>query len=135
MATAMREPKWEVDGWQLDNGEDCHAAAPKTFWIPGREDRESLRVGDYAKLIFRIALDSDDDPCSVERMWVLVRGRIGDTYLGILRNEPDAIEENDELWLGTELPFRPEHVIDIQPADKESVDLARQPPRRPWPRD
>jgi len=63
-----------------------------------------------------------------------VRERTPSGYLGVLRNEPDALEENDVLWLDTELPFRPEHVIDIQSADEESVDLAKQPPRRAWPR-
>ncbi len=131
----MREPSWEIDGWELDNGEELHRAYPDTFWIPEREHREALYPGDYAKLVFRIALADDADPVSVERMWVIVRERTPWGYFGQLRNEPDAIEENDELWLDTELPFRPEHIIDIQYADEESVDLARQPPRRPWPRD
>jgi hypothetical protein len=130
----MREPSWEVDGWELDNGEEINAEHPDTFWLPERSHREALYPGDYAKLIFRIALDSEDDPVSVERMWVLVRERTPGGYLGVLRNEPDAIEENDELWLDTELPFRPEHIIDIQSADEESVDLAKQPPRRAWSR-
>ena len=131
----MREPNWEVDGWELDNGESCHAEFPETFWIPSREERDSLQRGDYAKLIFRIALDSDEDPVSVERMWVLVRGRVGPIYFGTLANEPDAIDENDELWFGCELPFRAEHVIDIRAADQESIDFAALPPRRAWPRD
>ena len=130
----MRDPSWEIDGWELDNGEDYHRDAPETFWIPEREHREALYPGDYAKLIFRISVDSEDDPVSVERMWVLVRERTPSGYLGLLRNEPDSIGQNDELWLDTELPFRPEHIIDIQSADEESVDLANQPPRRAWPR-
>ena len=130
----MREPSWEVDGWELDDGEQCHAEFPGTFWIPKRQHREALYPGDYAKLIFRISLDDPSDPVSVERMWVLVRERTPSGYLGVLRNEPDALEENDDLWLDTELPFRPEHIIDIQSADEESVDLAKQPPRRAWPR-
>jgi hypothetical protein len=130
----MRDPSWEIDGWELENGEECHAQFPDTFWIPERAHREALYPGDYAKLIFQISLDDENDPVSVERMWVLVRERTADGYLGVLRNEPDAIEENDELWLDTELPFRPEHIIDIQSADEESVDLAKQPPRRAWPR-
>ena len=131
----MREPSWEADGWALDNGEEYHAAAPATFWIPTRAERDNLQVGDHAKLIFRIALDSEQDPVSVERMWVLVQDRVGDTYFGTLENEPDAVTENDELWLGTELPFHAEHVINIIAADEESIDLARRPPRRAWPRD
>lgn len=131
----MREPGWEIDGWHLDSGEERHANAPDTFWIPTREARESLQPGDYAKLIFVIALDDAEDSVDVERMWVIVRERIGDTYLGILDNKPSGITENEDLWLGTELPFRPEHIIDIDLPTKESVDLARKPPRRPWPRD
>jgi hypothetical protein len=130
----MREPSWEIDGWELDDGEECHAEFPDTFWIPTRQHREALYPGDYAKLMFRISLDDESDPVSAERMWVLVRERTPSGYLGVLRNEPDALEENDVLWLDTELPFRPEHVIDIQSADEESVDLAKQPPRRAWPR-
>jgi hypothetical protein len=131
----MREPSWEIDGWELDNGEQIHAEFPETFWIPPRETRDKLQRGDYVKLIFRISLDDDEDPVSVERMWVVVRGRVGEFYFGLLDNEPDALAENDELWLGTELPFRAEHVIDFRPADQESIDFAARPPRRAWPRD
>ena len=130
----MREPSRQVDGWELESGEELHAQYPDTFWLPERQHREALHPGDYAKLVFRISLDDENDPVSVERMWVLVRERTPSGYMGVLRNEPDAIEENDELWLDTELPFRPEHIIDIQAADEESVDLAKQPPRRAWPR-
>ena len=130
----MREPSWEIDGWELEDGEAYHAAAPNTFWIPERKHREGLYPGDYAKLIFRIAVDNEENPVSVERMWVIVRERTPWGYFGLLRNEPDAIQENDVLWLNTELPFRPEHIIDIDYPDEESVDLAKRPPRRAWPR-
>lgn len=129
----MREPDLDSDGWSLDDGEARHRDAPETFWIPQRAAREALQPGDYAKLIFRIALEQDE--IAFERMWVIVRGRLGNTYFGRLDNEPTSIEENDDLWLGTEVPFRAEHVIDIDSPTKESVDLARQPPRRPWRRD
>ena len=131
----MREPSWEIDGWELENGEDRHREAPESFWIPKLEHREALYPGDYAKLIFRIAFDDPDDPVSVERMWVIVRERTPWGYFGILRNEPAGIEENEDLWVDTELPFLAQHIIDIHHADQESVDLAKQPPRRPWPRD
>ncbi len=131
----MRDPDFEVDGWELDNGEEYHRDAPSTFWIPDRSARETLKPGDYAKLIFRFAVDSEEFPVAVERMWVVVRERLNNQYFGLLDNEPDAIEENDEFWLGTEVPFRAEHVIDILPADKDSIDLAAGPPRRAWPRD
>ena len=131
----MREPTIEDDGWALENGEDYHRRAPDTFPIPRREARENLNPGDLAKLIFKIDLDDPDDPFAFERMWVIVRERTDGGYLGMLDNKPDSITENEDLWLGTELPFRPEHVIDIELPSEETVDLARRPPRRAWPRD
>jgi uncharacterized protein YegJ (DUF2314 family) len=128
----MRKPDFEIDGWCLENGETYHAKAPDTFWIPERQKRENLKPGDLAKLIFRISVDNEDDDVAVERMWVLVRELVPGGYLGVLDNEPDAIAENDEFWLGTELPFSAQHIIDIQERDEQTVALAQQEPRRRW---
>lgn len=65
-------------------------------------------------------------------MWVLVRERTADGYLGVLDNEPNAIAENDELWLGTELPFSAKHVINIEERDANTIALASKEPRRRW---
>jgi uncharacterized protein YegJ (DUF2314 family) len=120
----MREPDFQIDGWCLEDGEARHAAAPDTFWIPERRRRESLRVGDLAKLIFRISVDNEDDSISVERMWVLVQKRTPEGYHGVLDNEPGAIAQNDEFWLGTELPFSAKQVIDIKDRNPISIALA-----------
>ena len=128
----MRDPDFQADGWCLDDGEAYHAAAPETFQIPDRQQREGLQTGDYAKLIFRIDVDDADDGVAVERMWVLVRERVAGGYLGVLDNAPDGIAENDELWLGTELPFSANHVISIQERDAKSIALTREAPRRAW---
>lgn len=128
----MREPDFEIDGWCLEDGEAYHAEAPDTFWIPERHRRESLEPGDLAKLIFRISVDNAEDNVSVERMWVLVRERTRDGYLGILDNKPGAIAENDELWLGTELPFSAKHVINIEERDADTIALALEEPRTRW---
>lgn len=130
----MREPDFDLDGWCLEDGEALHRDAPETFWLPAKERRNSLRPGDLAKLVFRISVDSEDEPVAVERMWVLVRGRVGDHYFGVLDNDPYAIEENDRLWSGVELPFEPRHVIDIDPADVTTRAKAEEPPKRAWPR-
>lgn len=130
----MREPDFEIDGWGLEDGEAYHAEAPETFWLPERHRRECLQPGDLAKLIFRISVDNADENVAVERMWVLVRERTSGGYFGILDNEPDAIAENDEFWLGTELPFSAKHVINIQEKDDKTVALAREEPLRRWPR-
>ncbi len=130
----MREPDIEVDGWCLEDGEAYHAEAPDTFWIPARESRESLELGDHAKLIFRFNVDDAEGTVAVERMWVLVRERIPGGYLGVLDNDPDALEENDEFWSGIELPFAPQHVINISSRDVATIALAKGEPKRRWPR-
>jgi hypothetical protein len=130
----MRGPDFELDGWCLDDGEAYQREAPETFWLPDLASREGLQAGDLVKLIFRIAVDNEDEPVSVERMWVLVRGKEGDRYFGILDNDPFAIEENDELWSGIELPFAARHVIDIDPADDATRAKAAEAPKRQWPR-
>jgi hypothetical protein len=128
----MRQPDFERDGWCLDDGEQINREAPETFSIPNLALRQNLKVGDYAKLIFRIAVEGDE--ISVERMWVVVRERIPDGYIGILDNEPDAISENGEFWLGAELPFEYRHIIAIVDATDESKALAIAPPAIPWDR-
>ena len=116
----------------MDSGEARHADAPDTFWIPDRASREGLRPGDLAKLIFCISVDDAEEPVAVERMWVIVRQRVGDWYLGILDNEPGAIAENDEFWVGTEVPFSAHHVINIEERDEKTLALAQAEPRRRW---
>ncbi|RYE66459.1 MAG: hypothetical protein EOO81_11470 [Oxalobacteraceae bacterium] len=128
----MREPDFDLDGWCLEDGEAYHTEAPDTFWIPEQPRREGLEAGDLAKLIFRISVDNADGNVAVERMWVLVRERTTDGYLGVLDNEPDAIAENDEFWLGTELPFSAKHVIDIEERDANTIELASKEPRTRW---
>ena len=130
----MKEPDLDRDGWCLEDGEARHSGAPETFWIPDLSRRESLQPGDLVKLLFRISRDDEADPVAVERMWVLVRGRAGSHYFGVLCNDPDSIEENDELWSGVEIPFGARHVIDIIPADDSSREKAKEPPTRNWPR-
>ena len=91
-----------------------------------------MEVGDLAKLIFCISVDDPDEDVSVERMWVLVRERTPNGYLGILDNEPYAIAENDEFWLGTELPFSAKHVVDIDERNADTIAAARAEPRTRW---
>jgi hypothetical protein len=129
----MRDPDLDLDGWCLDDGEELHRQAPSTFLIPGKRQREDLQPGDYAKLVFRISVADLAGSVSVERMWVVVRECVPGGYLGVLDNDPDAIEENDEFWSGIELPFAPRHIVNIQPRTEDSVALAAKEPRRRWP--
>ena len=128
----MRAPDLLDDGWCLESGDDYHALQPETFQIPDEGVRRALQPGDFAKLIFAIAVEDDEDPI-YERMWVVVREAAGGAYFGLLDNAPN-IDENDEFWLGTEVPFGPEHVIDVQPGDAESRTYASRAPLKSWPR-
>ena len=95
-----------VVDYRLANAEDKHAASPRTFFIPARSERDNLRPGDFAKLLFELVDPGDDDP-SAKRMWVQVTGRQDATYVGALTNQPRAITTID---LGDRVEFGPEHV-------------------------
>lgn len=128
----MRAPDFSHDGWSLDDAEQRHAEAPDTFEIPPLRVREVLEPGDFAKLIFRIAIDREEDPEVCERMWVVVTARTGDGYIGVLDNEPSSIAENDTFWRGSELPFSPRHIIDVDKANDASRAIAASPPKVSW---
>src|SRR5215510_4632627 len=112
----MRLPRLETDFWELRSAEESHRMNPDTFWIPAQSDRENLRRGQAARLIFDIETDdSGNIAVGGERMWVIVAEKHGDTYIGILDNQPATVEPADTVYLcfGAEVPFRAEHVIDI----------------------
>jgi hypothetical protein len=129
----MPAPDLDDDGWALESAVEYHQLEPETFDIPDEQARRGLQPGDFAKLIFVIAVEEDEEPIT-DRMWVVVREVAESGYFGLLDNEPD-IDENDEFWLGTELPFGPEHVIEVQAGNAESREYAARTPLRAWPRD
>ncbi len=136
----MRLPTFERDFWELRSGEAAHRENPDTFWIPPLEQRQSLKRGQAARLIFEIEGTDEEGNVSVqgERMWVIVSERCGDFYIGLLDNKPASIEPADDVYLcfGAEVPFLPEHVIDIDdpPSDYAEWQLGQEPERR-WPRE
>lgn len=100
-------------GWFLVDVEKRHDAAPTTFSIPSRKEREGLQVDAFAKLVFTTAPLFAKH--SGERMWVRVLNvRTDGTYRGMLANDPVLVGDIAE---GTMLDFGPEHVADILPAD------------------
>ena len=103
----MRDPDFSIDGWSLEDGEAYHREAPLTFPIPDLAVRGALQRGDFAKLIFLISTDSDEEPLVVERMWVIVREHTKRGYVGMLANEPSGIQRNDDFWWGTDCPSSP----------------------------
>ncbi len=135
----MRLAELSTDYWQLLSAEEAHAKHPDTFWIPTRQDRENLVRGAAAKMLFEIeATDAKGKIQSgVERMWVIVSEKISDTYFGILDSQPASLKPSDGTYLcfGAEIPFKAEHVIDIQIPPKEYAEWQLgQKPEREWPR-
>jgi len=122
----MRIPDIELDGWGLGDGEQWHREFPKTFEIPDLALRKILRPGDLAKLMFRISIQNEAEE-EVERMWVIIRERTADGYIGMLYNKPSSIPENGRLWFGTELLFEYRHIIAAHPPNEESPALAKAP--------
>lgn len=98
----------------LRSAEESHRENPRTFSIPRSDERKNLKVGDIVKMVF--------EPCqpeeSAERMWIIVKKRTGKGYIGELNNQPATI---DNLELGDEFEFGPEHVIATQ-TDKTRFD-------------
>jgi hypothetical protein len=134
----LRLPTIEIDYWELRSAERSHAENPTKFQIPSADARNSLARGDAAKLIFDIEACDESGQLVVggERMWVIVSERIGDYYIGILDSKP-SLDASDDVYLvfGAEVPFLPEHVIDIAHPPKQYQDWQlSQPPERQWPR-
>jgi hypothetical protein len=102
------------DGWALISAETRHAEAPDSFLIPNRRERESLAPGYAAKLLFEIEMREEGRVIDrgVDRMWVIVKRRIGANYVGVLESDP-RIAEGLTLRPGTEVLFSAEHVSDI----------------------
>lgn len=134
----MRLPSLDRDHWELESGEARHAANPAGFGIPSRAERDNLVRGMAARLIFRIAADRDGATIvSTERMWVLVSEVLGEFYIGLLTNRPACLEPEGQAYLlpYSEVPFRAEHVIDIdRPPDDYVRIVFREPPEAVWPR-
>jgi len=137
---AVRLPSLALDFWELESGEERHERSPDSFWIPPRAERETLQPGQTAKLLFVIEGEHPGGEICVEvgRMWVFVTEAQDGEYVGILDNQPASLEPSPDVYLseGVEIPFHPEHVIDIDdPPEEYALWKLSQPPKRTWPRD
>jgi hypothetical protein len=136
----MRLASLDLDSWQLRSAEESHERNPDTFWLPPRDARNDLRRGQAARLMFDIHERQPDGSLAVqgERMWAIIAERLGDTYIGILDNQPVSVERDSGAYLcfGAEIPFRADHVIDIADPPGEYVEWQLgQPPAGVWPRE
>lgn len=90
--------------WKLDNAETRHRKHPVTYDIPTKAERNSLKKGQAAKVVFIGRFGG-------ERMWVEVVEVLGEgKYRGILANLPLCVPG---LSMGDRVDFEAKHVIDI----------------------
>ncbi len=94
--------------YTLVDGIERNEANPDTFWIPSEEEKNSLVIGDMAKLGF---LDKDKNG---ERMWVEITEKHDGSFKGTLRNQPLWIK----LTYGAEVSFESKHIIDLIKEEK-----------------
>lgn len=106
----MKLPSYEIDHFELDDGELINRDYPESFWIPEKSIRESLEIGSLVKLIFRMEETVGSEDVSVERMWVEVLDKNGGFYVGKLDNDPSGSEC---VKCGQNVNFQSCHVIDI----------------------
>jgi uncharacterized protein YegJ (DUF2314 family) len=88
------------------------------------------------KLRFYIKAQLDDGTPDEggERMWVIVAEKHGDVYIGILDSDPH-IANPAHLQRGAEIPFKAEHIIDLEDPPPEYAAKALASPRTEvWPR-
>lgn len=124
----IRLPDFERDGFGLDDAEKRQAEFSE-FRIPDLSERQTLRPGDYAKLLFEIDVDGDIE---VERMWVLIRERTENGYVGSLANNAIDAGGNPRLLFGAELRFEDRHIADIGRGNAGSLVEAKAPVPTPW---
>ena len=113
---------FKLDGWKLISAEGLNASHPDTFQIPAREKLESLAPGEAAKLLFDIETREEVRVVDrgVDRMWVIVKGRTEDGYIGVLDNDPGTAE-NLHLREGDNITFGPEHIAEIGTPPRDYV--------------
>jgi hypothetical protein len=102
-------------GWDILDAESDHASGESIFWLPAREERERIGIGEHAKLVF---VQWDDRSASTdtggktsESMWVKITDHGDGVYRGTLDNKPTLIPS---LHLGDLVVFSPRNVVDIR---------------------
>jgi hypothetical protein len=97
-----------VATWELENVEDAARAKPRSFFIPGRDERASQSVGDEVRLHFMLTEEGPELP-RAERMWVEIVEKTGTppSFVGVLQSQPRFITG---LQAGDHVKFGPEHI-------------------------
>jgi hypothetical protein len=103
---ADNKAETQTISFPLLNAEAQNAKHPDTCWIPPKDVRNNLRAGDLAKVSFQLT----GKEVAAERIWILVTGRMGDSYIGTINNYPVFLEAE----AGDVVTFKAENVIDAK---------------------
>lgn len=105
---------------RLEDVEQVHRNHKRTYSIPRSDERQGLRPGQLAKLVFLAEHDLDEG-ARAERMWVEVQARAQGQYIGVLTNRPRYLKYVQQ---GDHVVFRAEHIaaIYVERKDPNWVD-------------
>jgi|JI8StandDraft_1071087.scaffolds.fasta_scaffold136291_1 hypothetical protein len=81
---------------------------PFTFYLPSANTIKQLKKGDSVKLIFLLIENIPNGP-RAERMWVTIKSRDENNFIGKLENRPKHIKELNKEDL---IEFKDFHIID-----------------------
>lgn len=98
--------------YTLIDGVERNSENPDTFYIPSKEDKETVNIGTLVKLGFET---NDIEECGGERMWVVVTQKTEGGFVGTLRNNPVFMD----LDFGDVVHFQSKNIIDIDEDDEE----------------
>ncbi|MFO0723084.1 MAG: hypothetical protein U1E65_04805 [Myxococcota bacterium] len=96
----------DITGYELESAEERHRQSPETFPIPSRRERSELGVGARVQLL--VLLGGHDESgafVQCERLWVTIRRREGQGFLGALETAPvttNALRPGDTIAFGIE---------------------------------
>lgn len=109
-----------MKSWQIDDITELAKESKYTFYVPPKSVVEKLAIGNFAKVIFRFQSDDPTIP-KAERMWVEIKERKGNQFIGDLANMPRYIKD---LAIGDEIEFETQNIIntDIKSEEENLVE-------------
>lgn len=100
-----------MSNWHLDDVEKAAQAFPDSFFIPSKEEKQSLVAGKRVQLHFILDNPKEKEP-RAERMWVTISKvlLLKQGYEGVLNNQPKYIKG---LKAGDKIKFQPKHIAQV----------------------
>jgi hypothetical protein len=107
MATVY--PDFDRDGYFLQHAVILSQLFPGSFAVPPPEERFGIREGSIVKLSFCFAKEEEEkSDYDTERMWVVVKSRLEDHWIGVLDNDPQF---HHSIKSGHEFHFHSDHIF------------------------